>query len=527
MLVLCLKKQSMAAKPLQMHQIRRILELVIENYSTRKIAQLTSIARRTISEYRHLILATNIPLTDLLKCDDETLSAIVYHKSTSPLRDIRWQYLETRIPDLLLELKRTGVTRKLLWEEYRNENPDGYGYTQFCDHLASQLRIRDAVMHFHHTPGDQLEVDFAGDKLNYVDSSTGEIIPCEVLVCTLPFSQYAYIEAIWSQKQEHFIKALSNALYFFGGVPKSIKTDNMRTAVVKSDRYEPKFTEAMEFFGNYYGTTVLAARVRKPRDKPSVENAVVNTYRRIYAPLRNIIFTGREELNQALHLQMEKFNSAPFQKKEHSRKLLFEMHEKSVLKSLPDLLYEIRRTTKSKVQKNYHVILGEDWHQYSVPYTLIGKELKLIYTSDWVEIYHEQKRVAIHKRNLRKYGYTTLTAHMPANHVFIAEARGWDAPYFLKKAKLIGINTHDYIQRILSSKSFTEQTYNACLGIFRLVKQYGAQRMEAACARALNAPTANYRTIHNILMNGLDKINEPEQLQIPLHDNIRGNDTYN
>ena len=517
----------MAAKPLQMHQIRRILELVIENYSTRKIAQLTSVARRTISEYRLLVEKTDIPLKDLLQCDDETLSAIVYQKSALPPKDSRWHYLETRIPDLLLELKRTGVTRKLLWEEYKNDNPDGYGYTQFCDHLARQLRIRDAVMHFQHTPGDQLEVDFAGDKLHYVDTTTGEIISFEVLVCTLPFSQYAYVEAIQSQKQEHFIKGLSNALYFFGGVPKSIKTDNMKTAVVAANRYEPRFTEAMEFFGNYYGTTTLTARVRKPRDKPSVENAVANTYRRMYAPLRNIIFTSREELNHALRLQMEKFNSAPFQKKDHSRKILFEMHEKEILKPLPDLLYEIRHTTQSKVQKNYHVVLGEDKHQYSVPYTLIGKTLKLIYTADTVEIYLEQKRVALHKRNTHRYGYTTLIDHMPANHAHILEARGWDAPYFLTKAKLIGINTHDYVERILSSKSFTEQTYNVCLGIFRLGKQYGAERLEAACTRALNAPTANSRTIQNILKNGLDKINEPEQLQIPLHENIRGNDNYN
>ena len=517
----------MAAKPLQMHQIRRILELAIESYSIRRIAELTAVSRRTIGEYLALVAKTAIPLPELLACDDETLSAIVYQKSALPVRDSRWQYLEASIPDLLLELKRTGVTRKLLWQEYKNDTPDGYGYTQFCEHLARHICIKDAVMHFDHQPGDQLQVDFAGDKLNYVDTSTGEIIACEVLVCTLPFSQYAYVEAITSQKQEHFIKGLSNALYFLGGVPKSIKTDNMRTAVVAANRYEPKFTEAMDYFGNYYGTTVLAARVRKPRDKPSVENTVVNTYRRMYAPLRNIVFTSLEELNHALRLQLEKFNASPFQKKEHSRKLLFEMYEKQTLKPLPDQLYEIRRTTQGKVQKNYHVILGEDWHQYSVPYTLIGKELKLIYTTDYVEIYHDQKRVALHKRNYIRNGYSTLTDHMPANHVHMAQAKGWDAPYFLTKAKRIGINTHDYMQRMLSSKAFTEQTYNACLGIFRLGTQYGADRLEAACSRALHATHANYRTIYNILMHGLDKINEPEQIQIPLHENIRGNDTYN
>lgn len=518
----------MAAKPTPMHQIRQIAELLSKQYSIRSIAKLTSVARNTVREYQQRLVRCGLSCDQLLALDDDAFGRMVYCDNRLGGDEVsRSADLENRMPDLLLELRRKGVTRLLLWDEYKSDYPSGYGYTQFCDHIARHLRIHGAVMQLHHEPGEQLLVDFAGDKLKYVDTSTGEVIECEILVCTLPFSQYTYVEAMASQKQEYFIKGLSNALYFLGGVPQSIKTDNLKSAVTKANRYEPTFTEAMEHFGKYYNTTVMAARVRKPRDKASVENAVTNTYRRIYAPLRNTVFESLEALNQGVAAQLEKHNSHLFQRKDYSRKKMFETEEKHLLRSLPGTPFQIRHVTQSKVQKNYHVILGEDHHQYSVPYTLIGKTLKLIYTADHVEIYFEQKRVALHVRNYRKHGYTSLLEHMPLNHAHMVKARGWDADYFLAQAKLIGTATHDYIARILASKSFPEQTYNSCLGILRLGKQYGNVRLEAACTRALAAPVANYGILSNILKNGLDKITGPEQMQIPLHDNLRGHNTYN
>lgn len=516
----------MAAKPKQMHQIRRILDFLVLNYSTRRIARLTGIARNTVSEYRHVIERCGISLGDLQSAQDDVLAAIVYYKAAEPQKDARWQDMESRMPEILIELRRPGVTRKLLWEEYRLCCAEGYGYTQFCDHIARHVSTSDAVMHFEHRPGEQMQVDFTGDKLHYVDPATGEVIECETLICSLRYSHYTYIEALPSQKQEYFIRGLSNALIFFGGVPQSIKTDNLKPAVVRANRYEPTFTEAMDFLGHYYNTTVLAARVRKPRDKPAVENAVVNSYRSIYAPLRNTIFTSLEELNHALHQALEKYNARPFQKRDHSRKIIFETEEKGTLKPLPTLPYELRHTTQSKVQKNYHVIVGEDRHQYSVPYTLIGQTLKIIYTTTCVEIYQDQKRVAIHKRNYRKHGYSTLTEHMPVHHAYMIKSRGWDAAYFLEQATLIGPCTREYINRILSSKSFPEQTYNSCLGLLRLARKYTPDRLEAACGRALTSSASNYGMISNILKNGLDQIREPAQSTIPFHDNIRGDQNY-
>ena len=517
----------MSGKPITMHQLKQIIELLSKNYSVRSIARLSGIARNTVADYKLMIEQIKIPFDQLLLLDDEALAVLIYRKdSESQTASDRWNDFQNRLDYFSSELPRRGVTRLLLWDEYREQYPGGYSYSQFCDHLLKELKIKNAVMHFTHCPAEQMMVDFAGGTMNYVDRSTGEIHECQVLVCVLPYSNFTYIEALRSQKQEEFISGLSNALYYMEGAPQSIKSDNLRSAVTKSNRYEPKFTEAMEFFGTYYGLTVMAARAGKPRDKASVESVVNIAYRRIYAPLRDEIFYSLKELNHAIGIQLEKHHVKNFQKKDFSRKMIFEKEEKPLLKKLPEQPYIIRHTAMAKVQRNYHVILGEDFHQYSVPYTLIGKKLKLIYTNDLVEIYDDYKRVAFHSRNYKKHGYTTLPEHRPANHTYMHERKGWNVDSFMNQAEVIGPATKSFIARILSSKVFPEQTFNSCLGIFRLGKLYGPVRLEAACQRALDAPFANYGIIQNILKNNLDKTEEPTNNTIPAHENIRGGINY-
>lgn len=518
----------MAGKPITMHQIKQIIELLNKDHSARSIARMTGIARNTVAEYKLLFERSKLSFDQLLLLDDEALAVLVYRKDpSSQTAADRWTDFQNRLDYFSTELRRRGVTRQLLWLEYKDEYPSGYSYSQFCDHLLKILLVKNAVMHFTHQPSEQLMVDFAGATLSYVDRSTGEIHICQILVCVLPFSNYTYVEALRSQKQDEFISGLSNALYYLGGSPQSIKCDNLKPAVVKASRYEPVFTEAMAFFGTYYGLTVMAARVRKPRDKASVENAVSVAYKRIYAPLRDQIFYSLKELNHFIRIQLESHNNWHFKGKDFSRKMIFEKEEKPLLKKLPEQPYVIRHTAMAKVQKNYHVILGEDFHQYSVPYKLIGKKLKLIYTNDSVEIYHEYKRVALHSRNYKKYGYTTLQEHRPTNHAYMHERKGWNVDTFMNQAEVIGPSTKSFLARILSSKNFPEQTFNTCLGIFRLGKQYGNDRLEAACQRAQYALYANYGTIQNILKNGLDKTKEPVEQIIPLHENIRGKNNYN
>jgi transposase len=519
----------MAFKPISMHQIRQLIGFLSKGYTISETVRLTGIARNTVREYKRRIEDQGLRLVDVVSLNDEALAAVVQNE-TRRLRteadEQRLKDLENRMEYFSEELRRRGVTMQLLWDEYREENPQGYGYTQFCEHLARYRKVHSAVMYFTHQPAEQLLVDFAGDTLHYVDRRTGEFVPCQVLVCVLPYSNYTYVEALRSQQQEHFVKGLSNALHYYGGVPQSIKTDNMRPAVKRANRYEPVFTEAMEYFGMYHDCTVLATRVGKPRDKASVENAVGVAYKRIYAPLRNEVFYSLEELNAGIRIQLEKHNAQLFKRKTYSRKKIFEAEEKGLLKPLPDQSYEIRRTTTAKVQKNYHVILGEDYHHYSVPYTLIGKRLKLIYTTTTVEIYHEQKRVAIHPRNYQEHSHSTLKGHRPANHAEVVRSKAWDAEYFLSQAKVIGPDTVTYLRRVLDAKIFPEQTYNSCLGILRLGKHYSHERLEAACTRALGCSNANYGIINNILKNGLDKIKDLPEGYIPRHENIRGDGVY-
>lgn len=519
------------SKPLRMHQIRRILEMQLEGRSIRYTTRLSGLSRNTVREYLRRISFCGTGIKELLSLDDESLAAIVYvpadEKATAGRSvDARYDTLQNLLPGYIDELSKRGVTRQLLWEEYRNSNEDGYGYTQFCAYLNRHMRPAEAVMHFTHQPAESSQIDFAGKKLGYVERSTGQFIECESLVCVLPFSNYMYMECLSSARQENFINGMVRFKRFLGGVTASVKMDNMRTAVSRSSRYEPLFAEAMEYFAAHYGTTALTARVRKPRDKASVEKAVDLAYQRVYAPLRNQVFYSLKDLNAAIRVQVELFNNRPFKNKPGTRQLLFEQYERPLLKPLPSADFYIRHTTQSKVQRNYHVIVGEDRHQYSVPYTLIGKRLKIIYTSDIVEVYDGLRRVALHKRSYRKNGYTTNIEHRPPNHQKIIEQRSWDGDYFLKQASLLGPSVRELIARLLRSTGFYEQTYNSCLGILRLEKKYGKERLQAACSRALAAAKVNYGIVENILRNNLDKQASEELQFIPDHHQIRGSEAY-
>jgi hypothetical protein len=265
------------------------------------------------------------------------------------------------------------------------------------------------------------------------------------------------------------------------------------------------------------------------RDKAPVENEVKITYRRIYAPLRNETFYSLGELNAAITRQLTEHNLKRFQKKEYNRLQLFEAQEKLQLQPLPVEDFVLKHRAEAKVQKNYHITLGEDWHHYSVPYNCIGKTVTAVYDSDYIEVYHQFQRIALHRRSYKKHGFTTLAEHMPEGHLHFFEQQGWTADYFLRQAQGIGPATHAYIGEVLKGRHFTEQTYNACRGLLRLEKQYGKERLEAACRRGLQGAVFNYRIIHTILVNSLDKQAPDLQgalFRIPDHNNQRGPEHY-
>ncbi len=303
----------------------------------------------------------------------------------------------------------------------------------------------------------------------------------------------------------------------------------MKQVVTKSCRYEPLFSEALQQWALHYNMTLLATRVAKPKDKGAVENEVKIAYQRIYAPLRDELFYSLSQLNEAVHKRLAMHNEKLFQLKDYSRLQQFNLEEKSLLQSLPPEAFIIKHRVLAKVQKNYHITLGEDYHHYSVPYQFIGKQVSAVYDTDNVEVYYQHNRIALHRRSYKKHGFTTVGEHMPQGHQHYFEQQGWTPVYFLEQAMRIAPAVHQYMDEVLKSRAYTEQTYNACRGILRLHKQYGAERLQAACSRALTGNVFNYRTIQNILISNLDKLQEgyqPELFKLPDHPNLRGPGSY-
>ena len=512
-----------------MTQIRRILQLKADGLSKLKISESLHIHRSTLDKYLSKIEESGQSFDALLQWSDERLRTLAYHAPPDAKSDFRLEAFKTHLAYFKAELSREGVTRKTLWEEYQVAHLDGYGYTQFCEHFSRYLQWNKATMHLSHLAGEYLQVDFAGKKLHYVDVKTGELIACPVLVCTLPYSGYSYVEALPSAKGEPMFSALNRCLDYFGGVPRNVLIDNMKQFIDKNNRYEYKFQELSDQWAVHYNTNLEAARPRKPKDKPSVENAVYQSYLRIYAKLRNEEFHNLTELNKRIQELLHIHNHAPFQKLPGNRHERFWNDEIPLLKPLPQEPFTIKHTTIAKVQMNYHVIVGEDKHQYSVPYQYIGQQTKIVYDERNLEIYIGFKRIAIHARDYRKHAYTTLSEHMPEKHLRYNETRGWDADYFLSLGTKMGESSKEVFKKILASKDFIEQTYNACIGLKRLSEIYGTTRFEAACCRALNGSRITYGMVKNILENNLDKQADIQLslFVIPSHENIRGSNNYN
>jgi len=521
----------MANKVILMQQIRTIIQLLEKGYSLRAIAAEIGLSRQPVTLYAARLKASTLSFEALRHLPDAALAAIVYVPQVSPTssRTARREELDSRMPYFLGELKRTGVTRLLLWEEYRKESTDPFRYTQFCILLKQASKVTNATMHLVHTPATLVMIDFAGDKMKYVDRSTGEVIFCPVFVAVLPFSKYTFVIPLRDASIPQLIYALNACMLYFGGVPFCLITDNMKQVVVRANRYEPVFSEALKQWALHYNITLLATRVAKPKDKGAVENEVKIAYQRIYAPLRDELFYDLDQLQFAVTKQLDRHNEKLFQLKDFSRLQQFTNEEKSLLQPLPAEPFVIRHQALAKVQKNYHITLGEDHHHYSVPYQFIGKQVSIVYDTDTVEIYYQHKRISLHRRSYKKHGITTIGEHMPQGHQQFSEQQGWTPAYFLDQATLIGTAVQQYMDKVLKARTYTEQTYNACRGILRLQKEYGSHRLQAACSRALAGNVYNYRTIQNILISKQDQLPASpltELFKLPDHCNLRGPGTY-
>ena len=329
-------------KTKRMDQVKLIIETYLSTHSLKATARRLQISKNTVRHYIRCAEAVEEDLSHLLSLSDEELLPIFYSHQTQEVNSREKVFFE-RVDYWLKELRRVGVTRHLLWEEYRREYPDGYGYSQFCERLKRAIGRKDLTLNLTHPPGETMQVDFAGKKMCWVDASSGEVHDCEVLVAVMPHSQHTFAIALPSQKVPDFIHGLNQSLLFFGNLPKVILSDNLKSFVTKADRYDPDFNELCVQLAAHYQLDLKATRVAKPKDKASVENMVGTAYTRVYAPLRNEIYHSLDELNEAIGQQLTIHNAKPFQKKQGSRQEIFEAFELPVMRDLPADLLKSRK----------------------------------------------------------------------------------------------------------------------------------------------------------------------------------------
>jgi len=519
----------MANLTISMNKIRQILRLYDQGKSKMTIAGYLDLSRTTVRKYLTAFETCGLSEREVDSLTDRELDELFGQVKEKPRNSSgRLQALHRCFPRIERELKRTGVTKQLLWEDYMKEFPDGYKYTQFCNHFRDWQAKVSPTMHRTHKVGDKLFVDFAGEKLCYTDKNTGKVVHCEVFVAILGASQLTYVEAVPSQQKEDFISACENTLHFIGGAPSAIVPDNLKAAVTRSHRYEPTLNQAFEDFAQHYDTVVLPARAYKPRDKALVEGAVRIMYTRVYVPVRRMEYYSLSELNVAIREQLTLHNNQLLKGRTYSRRMQFEEIERKELKALPLERFELKQSFYAKVNKDSHILLGTDRHYYSVPVRFLSKKVKIIYSSSIVEIFSKFERIAIHKRSKVPHAYTTNSSHLSPAHRYSAERT---PETFMERAEGLGEDVLLVIRSILDSPRHEDQKVKSCEAILGLERKYGSERLAGACRRAIDfgIDTRVFRTIESILENNLDGQREnvfSSELDMPSHQNIRGEKYY-
>ncbi len=514
----------MAKGRLPMRKIKEILRLkLLAGLSNRQIATSCSTSHSVVGDYLSRAKAAELNWRQVEPLDDAAIEAMLFPRTpkvTPP--DRRMPSMEF----LHAELRNKGVTLQLLWHEHKQNNPDGYQYSQFCERYRQWRQKLDVALRQQHRAGEKLFVDYAGQTFPVTDPATGKPWNAQMFLATLGASGYTYVEASVSQELRSWVDSHIRAFEYFGGVTEITVPDNLRSGVSKACRYEPDLNPAYQEMAEYYGTAVIPARVRKPKDKSKVENFVRIAETWIFAALRNHTFFSLAELNKAITGKLEELNNRKFQKLDTNRRELFLTVDKPALKPLPITRYEYAEWTKARVNMDYHVEVER--HYYSVPYQLVRELVDVRTTGAVVEFLHKNRRVASHPRSREEGEQSTLVEHMPKSHQKHLE---WTPSGLMRWAERNGPNTARLFNRIMKKKSHPEQGFRSCLGIMRLEKRYSAERLEAACTRALFIKSNSYKSVESILKNGLDKqpppFDDSSTKESPTdHPNIRGNEYY-
>lgn len=513
----------MAFPRASMRKIREILRLHFEaGLKHRQIARSCSTTHATVGKYVEAAKQAGLswPLPDDL-ADDEALYARLFPDSTCPAEPSRPLPEWSAVHD---QLSAKGMTLQLLWEEYRQDHADGYGYTQFCDYYRRWKQTVDVVLRHTYKAGEKTFVDWAGLTIPWLDGSGNEQ-EAHVFVAILAASNYTYVEAFATTQQWHWIEGHIHAFEYFGGVTQVIIPDNEKTGVTRACRYEPDLNPTYQRMAAHYGTVVIPARPNEPRDKAKVEAAVQHTERRLIAALRHHTFFSVADINTALQPILEQLNTRPFQKLPGSRRQRFEELDRPALQPLPEAAYELDEWGKAKANIDYHVQVDRNF--YSVPYPLVRQVIEVRLTARAIELFLKGRRVAAHRRCYRRGQYITDPAHRPKAH---ARHLDWTPGRLIAWATSVGPECAQLVRTLLETKPHPEQGYRACLGIMRLAKQHSTARTEAACARALALDSPSFRTVNSILRHGTETDPLPDQLQLkppsPRHDNVRGHAYY-
>jgi transposase len=512
-----------AKRELTMRQLRYMLRLHHDGVSAREIGRTLGVARSTIQDNLRRAQASGIAWPVPAELTDDILEQRLFARGGTKAGLRRRS--EPDWGTLARELKRAGVSLMVLWEEYRETQPDGYGYSRFCDLFREFERRLSPVMRQHHVAGDKVFVDYSGKRIAIVEPGTGVVHDAEIFVGVLGASSYTYAEATFTQTLPDWIGAHVRMFRFFGGVPRLVVPDNLKSGVHKASFYDPEINRSYGMMAAHYGVGVLPARPRKPRDKAKVEAGVRFAQSYILGRLRHQTFFSLAECNTAIASCLDRMNAHVMRRLGVSRRDLFERIERSALRALPAQDYEYAEWRLARVGLDYHVEVKDFF--YSVPHTLIRAEVDIRVTARTVEIFHRGRRIAAHQRRYGGRRHGTDPDHMPSSHRRYAE---WTPDRFRRWARTIGPNTEALVIAVLTHRPHPEQGFRTCLGILRLYRGIEPMRAEAISARALEIGAMNYRSVASILTNNLDRVASRQSGDEPTlfdHPNVRGPRYFN
>ncbi len=510
-----------------MRKIKDILRLRYEvGLDYRGIAAALNIGFGTVSDYLARAKKAGISWPLPAELQERDLGRLLF--PTQPSTGQR-RFAEPDFPGIHQELKRKGVTKQLLWQEYRQRHPDdGYSYAQFCHRYRVWLGHQQRSMRQVHRAGEKLFVDYCGPTMTVVNPDTGECRQAQIFVAVLGASNYTFACATWTQKQADWLKAHVEAFSFFGGVPQVVVPDNLKSAVRKPHRHEPDINPSYRQLAAHYQTAIVPARPYKPKDKAKAEVGVQIVERWIMARLRHQTFFTLAALNQAIRELLEDLNQRPFKKLPGCRRSQFEQLDKPALRPLPAQPYHYTEIKQARVHVDYHI--EYDKHYYSVPHHLVKQVVEVQASDSLISVYHQGQRVASHARSYRPGSHSTCTEHMPRAHQAISE---WSAERFLSWGASIGTETQEVVRRLLAEKRHEQQSFRRILALLGNAKKYGRDRLNKACVRALSIGSPTRSSIESILRQGLDQVPvEPvdeqaqEELALDAHENVRGETYY-